>query len=313
LKTTINFGGYQGDNSVHTRAALVFCKTLQREAGEAVEVNFEQNIVLHGFKAADLLTKTESGELDGCYFSSSYLAHRVPELGLFDQHFVVPDRQHAYAVLDGALGKRLASKVEQGTKFSVLAYWDNGLRHISSARGPIRRPTDCAGLKIRTLDNENHQRVFRALGFDPVSIDVRDLPDAVASYQVDAQENPLTNIYNFGLHNTHKHITLTQHLLGVAPLLFNQSSIDSWPENVRRAVDIAVAESTAAQRRFAVEDDTLCRRALEADGSEMITLTREQRAEFVQATEHVVAGTRSHFSAELVELLNADLAGASAL
>ena len=33
---------------------------------------------------------TESGELDGCYFSSSYLAARVPELALFDQHFAVP-------------------------------------------------------------------------------------------------------------------------------------------------------------------------------------------------------------------------------
>jgi TRAP-type C4-dicarboxylate transport system substrate-binding protein len=62
--------------------------------------------------------------------------------------------------------------------------------------------------------------VFRSLGLEPVTLDVRDLPQAVANLHVDAQENPLTNIYHFGLHMTHRHITLTQHLLGVALVLF---------------------------------------------------------------------------------------------
>ena len=45
------------------------------------------SIVSLGRKAADLLTMVESGELDGCYFASSYLAGRVPALGVFDQPF----------------------------------------------------------------------------------------------------------------------------------------------------------------------------------------------------------------------------------
>lgn len=311
MKTTIKFAGYQGENSVHTRAAKVFCDVLKQLAGDAVEIVFDQNIVLNGFKAADLLSKTESGELDGCYFSSSYLAHRVPELGLFDQHFAVPDRQHAYAILDGALGTWLASEVERRTGFTVLGYWDNGLRHISSARGPIRRPDDCVGLKIRTLKNKDHQRVFRSLGFEPISIDVRDLPNAVESFQVDAQENPLTNIYNFALHKTHRHITMTRHLLGVAPVLFNKLSVQSWTDDIRYAVQNAVEEATRVQRLMAEEEDTLCRKALEADGCELITLTPTERAEFTKATEREVALTRSQFNAELIELFDKDLAGVS--
>ena len=61
-----------------------------------------------------------------------------------------------------------------------------------------------------------------------MAIDVRDLPDAVASGKVDAQENPLTNIYNFGLHKTHRTITLTGHLLGVALVLFNREAVEGW-------------------------------------------------------------------------------------
>ncbi len=312
MKTTIKFAGYQGEQSVHTRAANHFCEVLRHSVGAAIDIQFEPNIVRHGFKAADLLTKTESGELDGCYFSSSYLVGRVPELGLFDQHFAVPDRRRAYAILDGALGQRLATLVNQATGFTILAYWDNGLRHISTASHAVRQPGDCKGLKIRTLKNEQHQRVFRALGFDPMAIDVRDLPEAVANHTVDAQENPLTNIYNFGLHKTHRHVTLTQHLLGVAPVFFNKQAVAAWPDNIKLAVTRALSEATAEQRRFAEEEDTLCLQALESDGCEIITLSDKERADFSAATDSVVAQYRSQFKPGLIELFNADLANVSA-
>ena len=186
MTVRIRFGGYQGDNSVHTRGVRTFCEALERICGDCAKVEFVQDIVQTGRKASDLLALTESGELDGCYFSSSYLAGRVPELALFDQHFVVPGRRHAYAVLDGSLGRRLAMEIASRTGFNVMGYWDNGLRQISSSGTAFRRPSDCKGKKIRTLASDDHQRVFRALGFEPVAIDVRDLPNAVASGCVDA-------------------------------------------------------------------------------------------------------------------------------
>ena len=311
MATTIRFGGYQGDKSVHTRAADVFCSAVRRQLGDRVNIIFERNIVADGQQAADLLTRTETGDLDGCYFSSSYLTQRVPDLGLFDQHFVIPDRAHGYALLDGGVGARLAVEVANRTGFKVLAYWDNGLRHLSSARGPILRPSDCAGLKIRTLANEQHQRVFRALGFEPLTIDVRDLPEAVASLRVDAQENPLTNIYNFALHTTHRHITLTTHLLGVALVLFNQRSVDAWPEAVRQAVFSALGEASIEQRRMAQQDDQICSAAIQAEGGVVHRLSPVQRAEFIAATRLVVEAMRSDFSAEFIHLFESDIARVS--
>ncbi|WP_153768987.1 TRAP transporter substrate-binding protein [Labrenzia sp. CE80] len=304
----ITFGGYQGDNSVHTRGARKLCELLSSALGDRVDVEFRQNIVSQGHKASDLLSLTESGELDGCYFSSSYLAGRVPELALFDQHFAVADRRHAYGVLDGSLGRRLSDEVAAKTGFVVLGYWDNGLRHISSAQTEIRRPEDCDGLKLRTLASDDHQRVFKALGFDPMAIDVRDLPEAVANFRVDAQENPLTNIYNFDLHKTHRKITLTGHLLGVALVLFNRKTVESWPTEVREAVMSAVSEATRYQRQLAEEDDGICTKALVADGVKLIELTAPERAEFAKATRAEVEKTRQRFSSELIDLFENDLA-----
>ena len=306
MTIAIKFGGYQGDKSVHTRGGRALAESLGSASDGTVSLDFDENIVIRGHKAADLLHLTEDGTLDGCYFSSSYLAKRVPELGLFDQHFVVPDRRRAYALLDGALGERLKKKVSETTGYTVLGYWDNGLRHISS-RTPIRTPEDCADLKIRTLANEDHQRVFRSLGFDPQAIDVRDLPEAVETGTVDAQENPLTNIYNFGLHNTHRYITLSRHLLGVALVLFRTKSVEGWSDSVRESVEKAVSEATVAQRRFAEEDDEICRRALEAEGVEMIDLSDADRARFASECRLEVEITRGKFDEELIALFDKEL------
>jgi len=306
----LRFAGYQGPASVHTRAGHVLGDALARELGSAVDFSFDANIVERGHKASDLLSMVEAGDIDGCYFSSSYLAGRVPELGIFDQHFVVPDRERAYSILDGSLGRRLASLVEAGTGFAVLDYWDNGFRHISTGRHPILRPEDCRGLTIRTLANEDHQRVFRSLGFEPRVIDVRDLPAAVADGTVDAQENPLTNIYNFKLHTTHKYITLTRHLIGVAMVLFNKEKVRSWPADIRAGVEQAVAQATASQRRFADEDDRICAEKLIAEGTELHELDSAQRQAFVTATRDEVAITRGGFDADLIKLFDENLSGA---
>ena len=307
--TQLKFGGYQGDKSVHTRGGRVLADALARETNGELTLAFDESIVSRGHKAADLLTMTENGELDGCYFSSSYLAKRVPELGLFDQHFVVPDRRRAYALLDGPLGDRLRQEVAKHTGYEVLGYWDNGLRHITSATS-IKSIADCSGLKLRTLANEDHQRVFRALGFDPQAIDVRDLPEAVKTGRVDAQENPLTNTLNFGIHETHRHILLTRHLLGVALVLFNGDRLAGLDTKQRTGLQRAVDQATDAQRRFAEEDDIICSAELRKQGVELTELDEATRTAFAEATRAEVEITRQSFSPELRALFDKELKAA---
>ena len=159
-------------------------------------ITVTDSILEVGYRASDLLRMVESGALDGCYFASSYLAASVPTLGEFDRPFEAGSRDAVFGRLDGEAGTTLARDVADATPYSVLAWWDNGIRHISNAVRPIRSPADCAGLRLRTLDNAQHQAAFRRLGFVPTFVDVADLAHAVADHWVDAQENPLTNIVN---------------------------------------------------------------------------------------------------------------------
>lgn len=246
---TLRFGGYQPARSVHTRGLHALAAAVERHAPDIISVNVTENVTTQGHKAADLFAMVADGRLDGCYFASSYLTGRVPALGVLDLPFQAASRGAAFAALDGTGGALLAEAVAGATPYCVLGWWDNGIRHITNGVRPIRHPNDCTGLSLRTLDNTLHQAAFGALGFRPEFIDVADLPKAVAERRVDAQENPLTNMINFGLQAYHPHVSLTGHLLGVAPLLVNRARLDALPTAARAALRAAVRDSEARPAR----------------------------------------------------------------
>jgi tripartite ATP-independent transporter DctP family solute receptor len=300
---SIRFGGYQPPASVHNKAAEVLGQALAARLGAGVRFDLEGNVIASGHRAGDLLSMVENGIVTMCYFSASYLAAHVPEFALLDLPFTINDRQAAYRILDGPLGQLLADKLSASTGFRLLGWWDNGFRHLTNAIRPIRTPMDCMGLRIRTLYSDVHQRVFKLLGFVPVALDVKELIVAVQSGAIEAQENPLTNTYNFGIHRLHRYIILSGHFFGAAVLLCHQAQYASWPPEVRQAVLEAASEATAVQRQLAAAEDEGVLARLRPAKNEIIHLTEAERALFVAAVEPVIEEQRQRFGDQLMGYL----------
>ncbi|MGX9966144.1 TRAP transporter substrate-binding protein [Roseomonas sp. F4] len=260
----IAMAGYQGASSVHTRALRMLAERL---AGQGFAPEVLDDITSAGGTARGLFDAVEAG--DGrqlCYMASGYLSARVPELGALDLPYAAPDRAKLFAALDGAAGAHIRAALEAGTGLRLLGFWDNGLRHLTNARRPIRHPSNCAGLIIRTLDNATYQAALAAMGFRPVVTDVAGLRAAVASGAVDAQENPLTNLLGFGLQAHHRHVSLTGHIQGVVLMACHAAWHDALPFAARTALHTAAREATLRQRHWAAEEDSLAMQALAAEG-----------------------------------------------
>jgi C4-dicarboxylate-binding protein DctP len=299
----MRFGGYQAPISVHSRASVILKQEIEARLGDAVDIEIDGNIVARGHKASELLTRVESGALTMCYFSTSYLGKRVPELTILDLPFMVTDRERAYAALDGDIGAVLREKLAACSNYRILGFWDNGFRHFSNRVRPIRRPEDCKGLRIRNLFSELHIRTFELLGFDAITMDVRDLVPAVQNGTVDAQDNPLTNIRNFGFLEHHRWITLTGHFFGSAALLCHAPSYESWSQEVREAVEAAARVATLAQRGFASAADEEVLAGIDPAQNEIIRLTDDERAAFVEAVAPLVREQRERFGDDLLSTL----------
>jgi len=287
----IRMGGYQGPASVHNRAAYVLGAELAERTGGETSLTLIEDVTKLGRNSIELFDMVEGSELDLCYFASSYLVHRVPNLAVFDLPFAIESREKIYELLDNGLGDEIKADVARRTGFTVLGFWDNGFRHFTNRLRPILAPEDCRGLSIRTMNSAIHQETFRALGFQPDFIDIKDFPAAIRSEIVDAQENPLTNTVNFAVHETHRFVTMTGHFCGVSLVLANAERLAAWPQARREALAAGMKEATRAQRGFAQEEDERCYPILAAAGVELIRPGEFDRPAFVKATAEVSAAT----------------------
>lgn len=303
MAITLQVGGYQGKSSVHTRAMRVLEASLKRSLGGSLAFEFQEDIATTGRKVTDLLEMVETGALDLCYFSSSYVTARALALGVFDIPFQMPDRNRTQTLLQGALGDRLAADVAANTGYRVLGFWDNGPRHITNRLRAIRKPSDCAGIRIRTLPSAGHHATYKALGMEPITIDIRDFVEAVASERVDAQENPLTNMRLFGLQKYHRHATMTAHFQGIALLLGNAKMLADAESSLRNALMSAAAEATRAQWDFAAQDERESRVALEAEGVAIVDLDATAQAAFRTAVAPLVERQFAELPADLRALI----------
>jgi TRAP-type C4-dicarboxylate transport system substrate-binding protein len=232
--------------------------------------------------------------------ASGYLSARVPELAVLDLPFSVSDRAAALAALDGQAGRMLTRAVAAQSGFQVLAFWDNGFRHISNGLRPITSPQDCAGMVIRTLDSAHYRAALGALGFVPVTTDVKELVRVVQSGEVQAQENPLTNLLNFGLWKHHPHVSLTQHYFGVLLLVCPRAWYDGLAPSQRQTLSVAARLVTQAQRHNAQAQDAIALAQLQSHGVQVVPASAIDLSAMRQATQAVAQRQRQSLPHDLL-------------
>jgi TRAP-type C4-dicarboxylate transport system substrate-binding protein len=193
--------------------------------------------------------------------------------------------------------------MHEHTPYRVLGYWDNGFRHLSNKVRPIRTPADCKGIRIRTQMSALHGEAFRALGFEPVPADIKDFAAQLAGDRFQAQDNPLTNTYNFGVHKHHRYHTLTGHFFGASVFICNAARYADWPADVRAAVDEAAPEATRYQRQLAAAEDEAMLKKLKTEDVELITPSAAEHAAFVDALAPMLEKYRRELDPALFALL----------
>ncbi len=285
MKSTFHLAGYQGGASILTAALTTLARRL--DDSTVGTPHLLTDVTAIGESAASLFASVEKGERHIGYMASGYLSARVPELAVLDLPFSVQDRAAALAALDGSAGDMLREAVARQSGFHVLAFWDNGFRHISNAVRPLRSPADCEGLVIRTLDSALYRDALDAIGFKALTTDVKDLIRVVQDGTVQAQENPLTNLLSFDLWQHHPHVSLSGHFFGVLLLVCPRAWHQGLNKSQREELQAAVVEATAQQRKAAAAQDVTALERLRALGVQVVMPGSMDMAALREATAQV--------------------------
>ncbi|MAR32463.1 MAG: hypothetical protein CMK35_02210 [Porticoccaceae bacterium] len=251
MKKVIKVAGYQGDSSVHTRSMDFFINILSK----TFDFEYEKDITLSGKKASSLIEMTRNNNIQVSYLWSSYYEKLLPEIQLLDLPFYFQNKKEVKDLIEIKFNGFVSEKLENNLNLKLLGFWDNGARHISTNRSFINDENSCTDLKIRTTPSELHINIFNRLGFKSCPLDVRDFKKALSNSEIDAQENPLTNFWNFGVQNSQKYLTLSSHLFGFCLFVINQYFFNKLNELEKKLILEASKETINYQYKLAEEDD----------------------------------------------------------
>ena len=299
----IRMAGYGPPTTSFSKALKFIGDKLQSEFADRVSIDYVWNIMDRGYKAEDILTLVENGEMTLGYQSSSYLTDRVPELGFVDLPFLFSSNAQARAAMDGELGAFLIRKTEERVGYRIHGWFENGFRHISNRLRPVHRPADLKGMKIRVLPSEIQKRTFELLGAIPMRMDLSEAIAMIKAGTLDAQENPLANTVTYGVHKFHKFHTLTYHFYVSRPIFLHRAAYDAWPDDLRRAMQVAVADAVAYQRKLAIEEHDAARKIIEEAGCEIVELNPQEHAAFVAAVAPLTADARKMYGEEMFKMV----------
>jgi TRAP-type transport system periplasmic protein len=299
----IRMGGYGPPTTSFSRALKFIGDQLKAEFGDRVEVKYVWNIMDLGYRGEEILWLVESGVLSLGYQSTSYQTDRIPELGFADLPFIFQTTEQARAAIDGKLGAHFTKIIEEKANYRILGYFENGFRKISNRLRPVHVPADLAGMRIRVLPSDVQVRTFELLGTVPLKWDLTEAIAAVKAGTIDAQENPFANTVTYGVHKFHKFHTVTNHFYLSRPIFLHRTSFDAWPREVQDSMRSAVKDAVVFQRDLAVAEEEEARRAILAEGCEIVELTPEEHAEFATTVEPVLADFRRAYGDEIFRLV----------
>lgn len=292
-------GNFPTDHSV-SRAMEVFKEQVERESDGELQIDLFPAMQLGG--ATENVDQVRSGTIFAVFTSIAYFTRTIPEYEAVSLPFLFDNREQAFAVMDGPVGEQLDAKME-ALGFVNLGYGELGFRHVTNSLRPITSVDDFAGMRIRLQPNEVHLQTFRALGANPVSMDVSELYSALQQGVLDGQENPYNIIASRRFNEVQSYLSDSGHFYDFINAVANKRSYERLSEEHRAIIDTAMAEAMAWQRAAAAAEEEEWREQLVAAGMEFTPISAELRAELRDATQEVTTSLKERIDPAFIELV----------
>lgn len=277
----IKFSHVVAPDTPKGKAAARFEELAERYTDGAVDVQVFPNSQLYKDKE-----ELEALQLGAVQMLAPSLAKfgplGVPDFEVFDLPFIFRDYQALHAVTMGPVGKDLLARLED-KGITGLAYWDNGFK-IMSANRPLRMPADFRGLRMRIQASRVLEAQMAALGAVPQVMAFSEVEQALRAGLVDGAENTPSNMYTQGMNAVQPYATVSNHgYLGYA-VIVNSKFWDELPDDLRAALERAMAEATDYGNSIAKGENDAALAAMRAAGTtEFHELTEAERAAWMAA------------------------------
>jgi len=227
------------------RAALFFGERLR----ELTNKQWSLSLFAGGKLGNDLsmVADLQGGKLEFSAPDTSVLSKFEQGFSLLNLPYEFESEIEASRALDGRFGDQLSQSLEKQGLIG-LSYWENGFRHLTNSKHPVKSAADFRSLNIRVMQNPVFIDAFRALGATTTALPFNELFAAMKSGKVDAQENPPITILNEHFDEVQKYMTLTRHSYSAFLLLVSKQVWDTLSPRERQILRQAANEARDYER-----------------------------------------------------------------
>lgn len=295
-KITVKYGHVGPPIHPQHLGAMAFAKHVTENSNGEIEVQVFPMGQLGGERS--MTEQVQGGTLHMTAVTAGVLANFVPEMGIIELPFIYPNREVAYKVLDDEEVKGGFASYCESKGFVFIGYTENEFRDMTNSKGPIRKPEDLKGLKMRVIESPVYIDTFKTLGANPTPLPFPEIYNALQQKVIDGQDNPIFTSMMMKFTEVNKYATLTSHILTECPVVVNKGFWDRLkPEHqklFREAAEIQIQvnrEKNAENRVKAVEK-------VKAEGVQVLVLTDAEKGAFKRAVQPVHDKYRGVYGAE---------------
>ena len=294
--TTLKIGYATTKESHYGVGSTVFCEEIEKGTQGRYKCQHFANSALGGER--EQIEAVQLGTQDLVNTSTGPVGNFVPEVKIVDIPFLFRDYDHARKVMDGPIGQDILTKFPS-KGIIALAWTENGFRHMTNSKRDIVKPSDAAGLKMRTMENKVHMDGYRTFGILPTPMAFPELFGALQQGTVDGQENPIPVILSSKFSQVQKHLSLTGHVYSPALLLLSPKVWNKLSDADKKVFVDAAKKAAVAQRKKVNDDENNGIAQLEKDGMK-VTRTVDGAA-FREALKPAYAGYAKEFGADNIK------------
>jgi C4-dicarboxylate-binding protein DctP len=298
----IKFSHVVAETTPKGKSALLFKQLVEERLGDKVKVEVYPNSSLFG-DAKDM----EALLLNDVQIVAPSLAkfeQYTKSLQLFDLPFLFNDIAAVDRFQNSDAGKALLKSMED-KNIVGLAYWHNGMKQMSANKA-LREPKDARGLKFRVQASDVLEAQFKAVRAQARKMAFAEVYQGLQTGVVNGQENTWSNIFSQKFFEVQPYITESNHGVIDYMLITNAEFWNGLPDDIRAELDKIVTEVTAENNKIAGDLNAEAKqKIIDAGTSEIIELTPEQRAAWVEAMKPVWDEFSGEIGADLIEAAQA--------
>ena len=294
----IKFSHVVAENTPKGQMANKFKELVEQRLGDKVVVEVYPNSQLFGDNK--VLQAMLLGDVQMAAPSLSKFESFTRKLQLYDLPFLFKDMEAVERFQKSEKGQELLGSMRKKGLVG-LGYIHNGMKQLSSSQ-PLKVPADASGLKFRIMTSDVLAAQFEAVDAVPLKKPFSEVFTLLQTKAIDGQENTWSNIYSKKFFEVQPYITESNHglldYMVVTSAEFWMDLPDDVRGEVKKALDEAIEFGNQVAEQKSVNDR---QRIVESGRSEVITLSPEERAQWVEVMKPVWKQFEEEIGKDLID------------